>query len=73
MDDVIQALMLSQEAKLELVITRGKSLLELWVTTFLPDWQPPLIFVQFISNSMCMCYDSVDTYYSVDSAHVILK
>ena len=25
--------------------TRGKSLLELWRTTFLPDWQPPLIFV----------------------------
>ena len=24
--------------------TRGKSLLELWVTTFLPDWQTPLIF-----------------------------
>ena len=24
---------------------RGKSLLELWVTTFLPDRQPPLIFV----------------------------
>ena len=21
-------------------IARGKSLLELWVTTFLPDWQP---------------------------------
>ena len=25
--------------------TLGKSLLELWVTTFLPDLQPPLIFV----------------------------
>ena len=24
---------------------RGKSLLEPWGTTFLPDWQPPLIFV----------------------------
>ena len=22
-------------------VTRGKSLLELWVTTFLPDWQLP--------------------------------
>ena len=28
----------------------GKSLLESWVTTFVPDWQPPLIFVQFISK-----------------------
>ena len=27
---------------------RDKSLLELWVTTFLPDWQPPLIFVPFV-------------------------
>ena len=26
-------------------IFRGKSLLELWVTVFLPNWQPPLIFV----------------------------
>ena len=26
--------------------SRGKSLLELWVTTFLPDWQRPLIFVR---------------------------
>ena len=33
------------------VSTRGKSLLELWVTTFLPDWQPPLIFVRFTSKS----------------------
>ena len=33
---------------------RGKSLLESWVTTFLPDWQPPLIFVRFISNFLCM-------------------
>ena len=30
---------------------RGKSLLELWGTTFLPDWQPPLIFVRFASKS----------------------
>ena len=44
------------------VFTRGKSLLELWVTTFLPNWQPPLIFVQFISNFLCMASD-----------HVILK
>ena len=29
---------------------RGKSLLESWVTTFLPDWQLCLIFVWFISN-----------------------
>ena len=30
--------------------TRGKSLLESWGTTFLPDWQPPLIFVWFTSK-----------------------
>ena len=48
-------------------LPRGKSLLELWLTTFLPDWQPPLIFVWFISNFLCMCSNSMD------SAHVILK
>ena len=31
--------------------TRGKSLLELWVSAFLSDSQPPLIFVWFTSNS----------------------
>ena len=31
--------------------TRGKSLLELWGTTFILDWQPPLIFVWFTSKS----------------------
>ena len=46
---------------------RGKSLLELWVTTFLHDWQPPLIFVRFISNFLCMYSNSMA------SAHVILK
>ena len=46
---------------------RGKSLIESWVTTFLPNWQLPLIFVRFISNFLCMCSNSVD------SAHVILK
>ena len=35
---------------------RGKSLLELWITTFLPDWQPPWIFVRFILNFLCMCF-----------------
>ena len=30
---------------------RGKSLLELRVTAFLPDWQAPLIFVWFTSKS----------------------
>ena len=30
---------------------RGKSLLKLWVTTFLPDWPPPLIFVRLTSKS----------------------
>ena len=49
--------------------TRGKSLLELWIldTTFLPDWQQPLIFVRFISNFLCMDSNSMG------SAHVILK
>ena len=31
-----------------LLCTRGKSLLESWDTNFLPDWQPPLIFVYLI-------------------------
>ena len=31
-------------------VCRGKSLIELWVTNFLPNWQLPLIFVRFISN-----------------------
>ena len=39
--------------------SRGKSLLESWCTTFLPDWQPPLIFVWFISNFLCMCSNSM--------------
>ena len=49
--------------------TRGKSLLELWilVTTFLPDWQQPLIFVRFIWNFLCMDSNSMG------SAHAILK
>ena len=46
---------------------RGKSLLESWGTTFLPDLQPPLIFLQFISKFLCMCSNSMA------SAHVILK
>ena len=33
------------------IYTRGKSLLESWGTTFLPDWQPPLIFVLFTWKS----------------------
>ena len=37
--------------KVLLMSSRGKSLLELWGTTFLPDWQPPLIFVWFTSKS----------------------
>ena len=45
--------------------SRGKSLLELWVSTFLPDWQLPLIFIRFISNLLCMCSNSMA------SAHVI--
>ena len=50
-----------------LYLARDKSLLALWVTTFLPDWQPALIFVQFISNFLCMCSNGMA------SAHVILK
>ena len=46
---------------------RGKSFLELWVTTFLSDWQPPKIFVRLISNFLCMCSSSMA------STHVILK
>ena len=46
---------------------RDKSLLELWDTTFLPDWLPTLIFVWFISNFLCI--RSI----SMSSAHVILK
>ena len=46
---------------------RGKSLIESLDTTFLPDWQPPLIFVRFISNFLCMCSNSMA------SAPVILK
>ena len=49
------------------LISRGKSLLELWVTTFLVEWQPPLIFVWFILDFLYMCFNSMD------SAHVILK
>ena len=30
--------------------TRDKSILELWITTLLPDWQPPLTFVWFTSK-----------------------
>ena len=48
-------------------ITGGKSLLESWCTTLLLDWQPPLIFVWFISNFLCVCSDSMA------SAHVIFR
>ena len=34
---------------------------------FFPDWQPPLNFVQYISNFLGMCSNSMT------SAHVILK
>ena len=46
---------------------RGKLILALWVATFHPDWQLPLIFVWFISNVLCMCFNSMA------NAHVILK
>ena len=48
-------------------VPRGKSLLELWATTFLPNWQLPLIFVRFISNFLFMCSNDMA------SAHVISK
>ena len=43
------------------MFTRGKLLLELWVTSFLPNWheKPPEIFVWFISNFLCLCFDSM--------------
>ena len=41
----------SMESEKGMILHRGKSFLELWVTTFLPDWQPPLIFVWFTSKS----------------------
>ena len=40
-------------------ITRGKSLLESWGTTFLPDWQTPLIFAWIFSNFLYMCSNSM--------------
>ena len=48
-------------------IIRGKSFLESWVTTFLPEWQLPLIFIRFISNFLWICSNSVD------SAHAIFR
>ena len=45
----------------------GKSLLESWVTTFLPDWELPFIFVRFMTNFFFMCSNSMV------SAHMILK
>ena len=47
-------------------VPRCKSLLESWVATYISDWQPPLIFVRFISNFLCMCFSSMA------STHVIL-
>ena len=35
---------------------RGKSLLELLVTTFLPKWKLPFFFTRFVSNFLCMCF-----------------
>ena len=31
---------------------RGKSLLEMWGSTFLPNWQPPLIFADLLQNHL---------------------
>ena len=50
---------------LRLALVRGKSLLELWANTFIPDWQPPLIFVRLILNLLCMCSKSVDGDYVI--------
>ena len=46
--------------------TRGQSLLESWGTTSLHDWQPPLIYVRFISKFLCNCS------FSMANVHVIL-
>ena len=46
---------LQHALKMSVVSARGKLLIELWVTTFLSDWQSPLIFVRIISNLLCMC------------------
>ena len=55
------------QSKLVQLAARGKSLLELWVTIFLPNWQQPLIFDRLISNFFCMSCKRMA------SAHVILK
>ena len=47
---------------------RGKSLFESWLTTFLPDWQLPLILSD-LSQTSCACALSN----SVNSANVIFK
>ena len=48
-----------RKAALPYTNIRGKSLLDLWVTTFLPNEHSPLIFVRFISNFLCMCSNSM--------------
>ena len=58
---------LSYETNVNRAKVRGKSLLELRVTTFLPNWKLPIIFVWFISNFLCMCSKNMV------SPHVILK
>ena len=50
-----------------IMFTQGTSLLESWGNTFLLNWQPPLIFVWFMSYFLYMCL------YSMASVHVILK
>ena len=56
--------------KRKYIYTRGKSLLGLLVTTFLPDYQPPLIFVQFNSNFLCMCSDSMACYFKINQTKI---
>ena len=41
--------------KVKLNSSRVKSIQEFSCAAFLHDWQPPLIFVRFTSNFLCMC------------------
>ena len=50
-------------------VWRGKSLLDLWVTIFLPDWQPPLKSLSDLFQASC----AFALILSMSSAHVILK
>ena len=55
----IQVAQVCQVCQETLADPKGKSLLELKVTTFLTDLQPPLMFVSFMSNFLFMCFYSI--------------